>query len=292
MRTWFVLVALSVAACGGNEDPFAGDDDTVGGDDDDTTVAPDAAPTTGADAAPPRACAPTPKRVIVLGDSITACSVIGGPQNANCVSKQFFDYVKANYAPEAEYVNRAVGGARLRDLAGQIDGIPEGDGPNLVLVYMGGNDLAPYIFQSDADAMAAWDDINGELNTEWTSAFEKLRALEGGSTVIMNTQYNPFDDCTAPPYNLSATKINILHMYNARLGELAAAQGDAAVLVDQFTPYLGHGHHYSVSTCPHYAAGMTPFMEDLIHANAAGNAQLASVVNGGADRLYGDTCEP
>jgi len=294
MRIWFVALLLATAACGSNKDPFVGgDDDTAG--DDDTTASPDAAPGGGPDAAPSRACAPTPSRVIVLGDSITACSVIGGANNAACVSKQVSDYVKATYAPNVQYVNRAVGGAVLDDMPAQIDGIPAGTGPALVVIYIGGNDLAPYIFQSDAAATAAWTDISDGLNTTWQAMFAKLAdpsKFPDGATVLMNEQYNPFDDCTAAPYNLSPTKIEILHQYNAQLGDIAAAAGDAAVIVDQYTPFLGHGHHYAVTSCPHYLADSAPYMEDLIHPNAAGNVVLAHVMEGGIDRLYGAGCTP
>ncbi|MCB9560132.1 MAG: SGNH/GDSL hydrolase family protein [Kofleriaceae bacterium] len=287
-----ILGALTAAACGGGDDPFAAGDDSpaaadahLGG--------PDADPS-APDAAPARACATAPKRVVVVGDSITACSVIGGPQGANCVSKQLADYVIAHYAPGASYENYAVGGAQLADLPGQIASIPAGDGPMLLVAYMGGNDLAPYIFQSDAAAMAAWDDLSGEMRDTWDGVFATLGSddrFADGVTVLMNTQYNPFDDCTAPPYNLSAAKIEILHMFNDTLGSIASGAGDRAILVHQFEPFLGHGHHYDVDTCPHYQAGATPFMQDTIHANADGNAQLAAVMEGGADRLYRD-CTP
>ena len=293
-----VLVLGALAGCGSEKDPFAG------GGDDDGQVTPDAGgggtrPDANgggggsADAAPPVACVPKPKKVLVLGDSITECSVIGGDQAAACVSKKVADYVKANVEPTAEYDNRANGGAVLSQLAAQLNGVTA-DGPVLVIAYMGGNDLAPYIFQSDDAANAAWPTIRQHLHDAWDGVFEKLAdtsKFPDGATVIMNTQYNPFDDCTAPPYNLSDAKIQILHDFNDEIRAIAEAAGDKAILVDQYTPFLGHGHHYDVARCPFYAAGATPYMQDLIHANAAGNEVLAEVIEGGVDRLYTD-CTP
>ena len=58
-------------------------------------------------------------------------------------------------------------------------------------------------------------------------------------------------------------------------------------MVDQYTPFLGHGHHYSVSTCPFYDASAAGWMKDLIHPNAAGNRALASQLSGALNHLYG-----
>src|SRR5437867_323164 len=108
MRALFPALFLVAAACSSSKDPFAGGPD-----------APphgDGGPTDGGstDDAAPRKCSPTPSRVVVLGDSITACSVIGGAQNADCVSKKVSDYVMATYHATT-YQNLAVGGAKLAD---------------------------------------------------------------------------------------------------------------------------------------------------------------------------------
>jgi lysophospholipase L1-like esterase len=192
------------------------------------------------------------------------------------------------------YENHAVGGAKLADIASQLDTIQPAPGPALVMLYIGGNDLSPFIFQSDAQAMAAWAMIEPNLVSTYDGVFAKLAnttTFPDGAVLLMNTQYNPFDDCTASPYNLSATKIGILHMFNDKVKSIADAHGAAAIVVDQHTPFLGHGHHFDVMTCPHYMAGAVAWMQDTIHANPAGNVDLAAVMEGGADRLYRD-CIP
>lgn len=278
--------ALFLVACN-SKDPFSGGADAPPRDDAGRT---DGGPT--ADAAP-RACAAKPSRVVVLGDSITACSVIGGPQTPDCVSKKLADYVMAQYGATT-YENHAVGGAKLADIAAQLNTLQPAAGPALVMIYIGGNDLSPFIFQSDAQAMAAYQMIEPMLVSVYDNVFTKLAnttTFPNGAVLLMNTQYNPFDDCTASPYNLSPAKTAILHMFNTKVVSIAEAHGAAAIVVNQAQPFLGHGHHYNVATCPFYTAGAAPWMQDTIHANAAGNVGLANVMNAGADRLYRD-CIP
>lgn len=278
------LLVLAAAACG-KDDPFAGGDV-------DAPPKGDGGLTDGGvdiDAAP-RMCSAKPSRVVVLGDSITACSVIGGPQNADCVSKKVSDYVIANYQATT-YQNLAVGGAKLADIAAQLNNIQPAPGPALVIIYIGGNDLSPFIFQSDAQAMAGYAQIESMMTTVYDAVFTKLAnttTFPDGAVLLMNTQYNPFDDCTASPYNLSPVKIGLLQKFNEKVVAIANAHVQQAIVVDQHRPFLGHGHHYNVSTCPFYKAGAAAWMQDTIHANPAGNVDLANVMNGGVDRLYRD----
>ncbi|HEX7704513.1 MAG TPA: SGNH/GDSL hydrolase family protein [Kofleriaceae bacterium] len=276
-----------MAACS-SKDPFAGGDAPAAGSGDASHVIDGG----NFDAAPVHSCVAAPTRIVVIGDSITACSVIGGPMAADCVSKQFSDYVIAHYGPTATYENYAVGGAQLKDIAGQMANVPATQGPTLMMLFIGGNDLTPYLTQSDAAAMTGWTGtVEPMMQSVYDTTFAALATpakFPGGATLLMNTQYNPFDDCTAAPYNISQAKTTILHEFNDKVKTIAEAHTDAAIVVDQHSPFLGHGHHYDVTTCPYYMANATPYMQDLIHANAAGNAVLAGVDNGGADRLYRD----
>src|SRR5258706_8850120 len=251
-RSLFVLILLG--ACSSNKDPFANTPDGRAGAGnanaaDESVVGGDGGP---------HQCVAAPKRVIVVGDSIVACSVIGGPQGPDCMSKQFSDYVIAHYGAGASYENHAVGGAVLNDIAGQLAGVPATQGPSLVLIYIGGNDLSPYIFQSDSAAMTAWTGtISPKLTSVYNATFATLAdsaKFPGGATLLMNTQYNPFDDCTASPYNVSAVKIGVLPRFNDQVKAIAAAHPVASIVVDQHKPFLGHGHHYNVTTCPYYMA--------------------------------------
>jgi lysophospholipase L1-like esterase len=285
---------LTTAGCADEENPFSGTLDgglVVGADakpgDPDAASGPDAGTVM-------RKCPPAPQRVIVLGDSITDCTVIGGPNAADCVSKKFFDHVKTKWGPEARYENVAVGGAQTAGIAQQMSGLAGGPGHAMVMIYIGGNDLAPYIFQSDQAAQQAFERIMPAITTDWAKIFEFFEdetRFPDGTTIVMNNQYNPFDDCTAPPYNLSQLKSNLLHMFNAVLQDFANEHFEHTILVDQYSSFLGHGHHFDVMSCPHYAPGQTAFMKDLIHANPAGNTHLAKNLNEAVDRLYTE-CEP
>jgi hypothetical protein len=76
----------------------------------------------------------------------------------------------------------------------------------------------------------------------------------------------------------------LLDAFNKELAAIASAKG--AVLTDQHTPFLGHGHHYNVKSCPHYKDGLPAWMDDLIHPNAAGHENLFQQWKATVDRLY------
>lgn len=271
------LLLLSVACSGG-----AGDDDGTMG----------AAADGGDDA---NSCAPTPSRLIVLGDSIAACFGVGDKDAATCGPKIFHDSLASDHAPGLVYENLAVSGAVTTDVAGrQLATVPTGvAGHAIVLIYVGGNDLQAHLTKADAQAQIGYEtDLPGIL-ADWQSIFAFFNDSSNfpdGATIIMNNQYNPFDDCTAAPYNfMSPAKIGLLGEYNTELATLADTQSNVHI-TDQHAPYLGHGHHYAAQTCPHFAADSEPFMQDLIHPNAAGHAHLATQWTAMADGLYGD-CE-
>jgi lysophospholipase L1-like esterase len=232
--------------------------------------------------------APRPARMVVLGDSIAACANVGGKMSADCSLKKLFDYLKATYAPALTYDNQAVGGAVTADVpARQLDAVQPGPGPVLVVVFVGGNDLSKYIFASDAAAMKGLEtDLPGVL-AAWDKVFaffDDRSKFPDGYRLILNNQYNPFDDCTALPYNVSAQKFELLHQFNGELAKVAQAKG--ATITDQYTPFLGHGHHYNVVKCPHYMVGAVGWMSDLIHPNAAGHADLFEQWKRTVDGLY------
>jgi hypothetical protein len=287
----FLTISALWMACSSDKDPFAGGPDAGGPAPVDAAPG---APDSGAGdvdggGGPGLTCAPIPTRFVVIGDSIVDCTVIGGPDSPDCMSKQTFDYIKNNYAPDVTYLNVAVGGAQTDGMAQQLQNVPGGPGHVLVMIYIGGNDLAPYIFQSDQAAMAAYEQILPGIVQDWQDMFAYFSDTErfpDGYTVIMNNQYTPFDDCTAAPYYLSQTKANLLHMFNVVLGDIANQYFQTTILIDQFTPFLGHGHHFDNASCPHYQPNMEGYMADLIHANAHGNVHLSNQVAKGVDQLY------
>jgi lysophospholipase L1-like esterase len=219
---------------------------------------------------------PVPTRYIVLGDSIVACLGVGDKNGADCGPRKLHEYLAAGPAPGVTYENAAISGAVTADVpARELPGLRTGPGHALVMIYVGGNDLRPYLVGADVAAEAGLAKAVPELEVAWKQVFaffaDKAK-FPDGATILMNNQYDPFDDCTAAPYFISAKKHSLLRSYNDVLARLAHDNG--AVLTEQYTPYLGHGHHYAVKTCPHYQAGLTPFMNDLIHPNVAGHDHL------------------
>ncbi len=285
---------LLAPACGNSDPPFTEETPDASS----TNDTPDAAPTGGpADAyvvtdAGPFACTAAPTRMIILGDSIAACSGVGGKEDATCGPKLAHGYIESNYATGIKYSNLAVPGAITADVpANQLDTVPTGvAGHVLVLIYAGGNDLQPNIFASDATAVDNFSRDMPAMLVAWGKIFDFFNdtsKFPDGATIMMNTQYNPFDDCTASPYNLSATKIDLLWQFNAQLSQLAAAH-ENAIITDQHKPYLGHGHHYGVVACPYYQENSASWMADLIHPNVAGHANLAEQWNKTADAIFRD----
>ena len=281
--------ALALASgCGGSDPVF----DTVDGGGNNDALA-DARPS--ADAGASTACFTTPSRMVVLGDSITACSTVDGIQSATCGPKLFYQYLEATYAPGLTYENLSVPGALTENVpAVQLGTIPVGTtGHVVVLIYIGGNDLQPYIFSSDAEAQAQYDVLKPAVLEDWEEIyafFNDAAKFPDGATVMMNTQYNPFDDCTASPYNLSELKTSLLHQFNGELTKVANERANA-VITDQHAPFLGHGHHYTVSACPYFQAGVGNWMADMIHPNDPGHANLAEQWKKTADLVYRDNCD-
>jgi lysophospholipase L1-like esterase len=239
-------------------------------------------------------CLPKPTRLIVFGDSIAACFGVGGKQSNDCAPKIVQQYISDTYGP-VSYENLAVNGDRTTHVPDQqLPGMEVGPGHALVMIYIGGNDLAQYIFSSDDEAVNAWENTTGpEVAQKWEEIFDFLEDpanFPDGVTLLMNNQYNPFDDCTAPPYeSVTPIKTMLLHQHNDALAERAAAH-DIAFITDQHSSYLGHGHHFDDSSCRSYIEGGQGWMFDIIHPNVAGHRNLADEMQLVVDSFY-DGCE-
>jgi hypothetical protein len=125
-------------------------------------------------------CLPTPKRVIVLSDSIFDCSSLGetgevpsGPDDEDCSPKIVASYVDDTYGP-VTYENLAVAGARTRDVPEQqLPMMPVGAGHALVLIYVGGNDLGEFMGVGDDETSLRWtNEIKPLIARQWDVMFE------------------------------------------------------------------------------------------------------------------------
>lgn len=327
--TWIVGVASSIsiglfAACHSEQDPFEdlvdlastteaeGDAETKKPDpgntkpDKDTTTAPDNTTTqdpgtdsgtgTGGGGEDKKECT-LPARYIVLGDAIPEAETgLGGPDDPANSFLLMRDYIKSKYkAANLTYENLAKAGTATADVPGeQLDKVDTSKGGHvLVNIHVGGNDLAAFILKSDQAAQDAFDSTMSDAEADWQKMFEFFEdksKFPDGATFIINTQFNPFDDCTELHglFRVSDVKIGLMKQFNARLAALADAR-DNAVVADHVPVFLGHGHHYDNDKCPHYEAGSEYWMvggTDLTHINEKGYAGMTKVFEGVADTLY------
>jgi len=240
-------------------------------------------------------CPSIPTRMVVLGDSITACVGVGGKDAATCGPKTFHTSLSTSYASGLVYENVAVSGARTTAVPdSQLATVTTGPGHVMVLVYIGGNDLQPLLTVSDEQADTRFTQLKIDIREDWDtifSFFDDAANFPDGVTIFMNNQYNPFDDCTARPPNLplglSTRKNELLREYNSFMSDMADEHTNV-IITDQFTSYLGHGHLFEDASCPHYTAGSAGWMNDLIHPNAGGHANLAAEWQKTADIWFAD----
>ncbi len=287
--TLLLLSATTLFACGNDGEGGGGEsavDAGLAADAD--TNAPDAATEVFS-------CQPSPARLVVLGDSITACFGVDGPDAATCGPKIFHETLAADIAPNLLYQNHAVSGAIVTHIPDrQLATVETGAGHALVLIYMGGNDLRDLLLPSVSDAQAEERlvALKVSIREDWETVFtffDDASSFPDGATILMNNQYNPFDDCTAPPINLSPRKNEMLREYNDFLKTVSDAH-DNGFITDQFTPFLGHGHNNADASCPFYTENSENWMKDLIHPNTSGHANLAAQWATMATRMYTD-CE-
>jgi lysophospholipase L1-like esterase len=241
-------------------------------------------------------CAPEafPERFIVFGDSILACSTeSGGKTGAGCSARIVHEHLDASFGPGVTYENAAVGGAVTSDIRGQMAGVDATQsGHAVVLLGIGGNDLQPFLLTSDQQAMNAFAELSERLDESWEEILDWLydeAHFPDGFTLIVDNQYNPFDDCTADPYSfMTELKTELLGVFNARIAERLEPYDNAHVS-DLHLSFLGHAHHWQTQGCPHTMDGNEYWMiggTDLIHPGTAGHAGIATEVQAVLDPLY------
>lgn len=230
-------------------------------------------------------CQPTPERLIVLGDSIMSCHGVGGKDDPNCGPKQFHQWLNLFVSPGLSYENLSKGGARTVHVAEeQIFAIDEAEGHALVLIYIGGNDLQALLYMPDNLAAELYPEMKASLQEYWAEIYDYLEDPQNfpdGATIMINTQYNPFDDC----YGTSEIKIDLLADYNQMIASFSEDMA-ARYTADPYTLFLGHGHNYQRRTCPHYQPNSDYWMGDLIHPNLMGHGHLGDLWGDYAATLY------
>ena len=241
-------------------------------------------------------CGDIPTRMMFFGDSLFACfGQDGGKDAPSCGARLAHEYLAENFAPGVTYENLAVSGAVTRDVVmDQMPDAPVGmPGHTLVVIWVGGNDISGLLLTSDAEAEASYrNQLAPELEMLWDEmlAFVDDPAnFPDGATLIINTQFNPFDDCTANPFAfMTPLKTELLAEYNDVLRDRVAARPNT-YLADQFPVFLGHGHHFGTASCPHYTENSPYWMlggTDLVHPNGLGHVSIAGTLYGTIYTLF------
>jgi lysophospholipase L1-like esterase len=309
-----IALALALGAgCGGSEEtsPFAknnpptdtgnpnnpnnpptGPGTTLPGTDDAGTTTPSDAGVTPPQTVTGIGCGHTPARYVVLGHSVAHCFAVGGVDSETCSIKNTHTFMATKF-PGIKYENYAVDGAVIADvLKSQLPKVPGGSGHVFVNLFIGGNDLAAHLYESDAQAKKSWDAIKPKATADLEAilaAFDDATRFPDKATILINSQYNPFDECTAGTYSFVTTvKQTYILEYNKVLASLLTTHKNA-VLVDQYTTFLGHGHNYNQSKCPKYVAGYDYWMADMIHPNEKGHVNLSKEMQATVTDMY--TCK-
>ena len=241
------------------------------------------------------ACEPAvvPERFIVFGDSILACSTEAGGKSApGCSARLVHEHLAERFNADVTYENAAVGGAVTADVIGQMLGVDATQsGHALVLIGIGGNDLSGFLLTPDSTAMNEFDDLSMRLDESWDDMLDWLldpAHFPDGFTLVVDNQYNPFDDCTADPYSfMTPLKTELLGVFNERVAERIEGLGNAQ-LSDLYQAFLGHGHHYKTAGCPHTTDAEYWMIGgvDLIHPSTAGHAGITVEIEAAIDRAY------
>jgi lysophospholipase L1-like esterase len=243
------------------------------------------------------ACGTTPTRYIVLGHSVAACYAVGGTTSETCSLKSTETYLAGKF-PGLQYENYAVNGALIADVVNtQLPKVTGSTGNVFVNLFIGGNDLAAHLYEPDATATQSWNNLQPAATQNMNTIlayFEDKTKFPGGATILVNSQYNPFDECvTVTNPFATSVKQGILKQFNALLVTIAAGH-KSAVVVDQYGDVLGHGDNYNQATsnatppvaCPYYIAGNASWMADLIHPNALGHVALAKQMTNAVDAVF------
>jgi hypothetical protein len=234
-------------------------------------------------------CKTAPARYVVLGHSVAHCFAVGGVDSETCSLRATYTYMATKF-PGLTYENLAVDGALITDVANkQLQTVKPGPGHLFVNLYIGGNDLAAHLYEDDATASNSWAKLKPQATTDYEtilSYFDDKTKFPDGATILVNSQYNPFDECQAGIYSfVSVTKQGFITQFNELLLEATSKHANSAV-VDQYTTFLGHGHNYNQSKCPKYIPNADYWMSDMIHPNDKGHADLLINMKNAVDSIY------
>lgn len=245
-------------------------------------------------------CFPRPARMVVLGDSLSDCiSYVEAIDDCSCTWKRVASYIRHYYAPdlvaEGRYPKDELRG-NIRDVAEDAKRIMGGPGHILVYISCIGWDLLDLPGESNRledldEAMPTWLE-------DWQRLFDYFtdqNRFPDGATFMLNTLYSPTDDCPQSDKDTLFTTLTeeeeqIVRRANEKILLEAALQRPDTVAMDIYPDWLGHGHNFDVSTCPHYSPDNDWWMSDPLHPNNIGYQHMANKWKRAIDRMYGEDC--
>ncbi|MCH2109483.1 MAG: SGNH/GDSL hydrolase family protein [Polyangiaceae bacterium] len=232
--------------------------------------------TTGAAIQGSLTCAPQPTQAFVFGDSIAACY---GVSEEVCAVGAIADRLDG-----VPTTNLAEGGSVTADIAAQIQSAEPEDGHALVVIQVIGNDLTPFIIYSDEQSLEEIGGLQAEVLQIWNE--DIFPALEDkfsdGYTLVMNTQYNPFE-CT-----LGAVKDQLILETDDLLIGIAEEHASTTVIANAHPAWVGHGNGFENTECATHDPEYEGWMADVIHPNEVGHAYLGLLWVDALDFLSSD----
>jgi hypothetical protein len=224
-------------------------------------------------------CAPIPGKLVALGNSIADCG-----DKPGCAPKQLAGYIREQYAPSLKYENHAANASDLEDLMRQA-GMVE-PGPGHVAVWL-------FAFPSEPTSLAL-DTWKAQMNALMDYFTDPAR-FPDGATFMVNTQFNPSDECSlvGPAYTaapLSADQNQALRTINQQLFVELGVSREDTVTIDEYPDFLGHASHANMRGCPYCSTDNTSWVADSVHPNEAGYNHIFQKWRIAVDEMYGGKC--
>jgi hypothetical protein len=224
-------------------------------------------------------CRPTPARFIILGDSIAT----GFQEDSLLVTRLRV------LAPNAVFQSFAVDGSKIGDLPVQARRAAPGAGHVFVWIWSIGNDmLSGGILAPDADLAprhAAFAEV--------FDYFGDPGRFSSGATFLLNTQFDPYDNCEAPgasPWAGPVVMARFLDLNRIFFLDVAEARPDT-IAIDQYPDFLGHGRNANIEGCPYCSADNTRWTDGVgFHPNETGRAHVADKWAVAFARMLGASC--
>jgi hypothetical protein len=223
-------------------------------------------------------CRPRPARLVILGDSIAEGH--SGPS----VAERLLPLAGPNLVVESF----ARSGARVRDLPAQASLAAPGAGHVFVWIWAIGNDM------SSTDLVTNPNSDLAPLRAHFEQVlvyFGDAGLFPDGATFLLNTQYDPYDQCDAPglkPWNGTVPTARFLQINQVMFLDVAQARPDA-VAIDQYPDFLGHGDNANMRGCPHCGVDNTPWTIGS-HPTQAGAAHIGEKWAVAFEQMLGSSC--